>query len=121
MNEIELFIDGIVDKLHKFEGAPAIVLVIVGCWIVGYLLRFWKRFPNDGIPIAVTLFGGVIFPLIADANNELTLRVWLVRNLLIGLGAGWFSWLSHNKVLSKIEDKLGLGPKITETVEPTKT
>lgn len=120
MNGIETFLQQITDYLQKLEGAPAAMLVLIACIIVGYALRYIKRFPNDGIPVAVILFGGVFYPFIADSNNDLTLRVWLIRNALIGLAIGFAAWLVHNQILSRIEDKFGLGPKTetTTTTEP---
>lgn len=105
MDTIESTLNQLTDLLQKLYGLPAGALVIVGCVVLGYVLRFWKGFPNQAIPVAVILFGGVVFPVIADANNDLTLRVWLVRNLLIGLAIGFIAWIAHNKFLKPIEDK----------------
>lgn len=98
-------LNSIVGWLQKLEGLPAIALSWLVCWAVGYALRFIKRFPNEGIPVAVILFGGLFYPLIADANNTLTLRVWIVRNAGLGLIVGASAWLLHRYVLTRIEDK----------------
>jgi hypothetical protein len=123
MNTLEQWLDALVDPLQKLYGAPAFVLVVVACIAAGYAMRCWRRFPNEAIPACVILLGGVLMPMIADANNDLTLRVWLVRNAVFGIGVGFISWLLHRFVLSKIEDRLGLFsdkiPPTTETIKPT--
>lgn len=106
MNQIEAFLENSIDYLQKLEGAPAIVLVALCGIVLGYVLKRFKRFPNDGIPVAVILFGGVLYPLIADANNDLTLRVWLVRNVIIGLIINFVAWIFHNKLLKRFLDPL---------------
>lgn len=114
---------------NKLNGAPADLLVLIVCWVVGYLLRWIKRFPNDGIPIVVILMGAVVYPLIADDNNEITLRVWLVRNVAIGFGLGFGAWLTHTFILKWIENKLGLfvgdktivTPPVTPPAQPPTT
>lgn len=119
MNSIEDLLEQITDTLQKLYGLPAGTLVLFSCIVIGYVLKLFKKFPNDGIPIAVILWGGVLYPLIADSDNDLTLRVWLVRNLIIGLVIGFAAWLLHNKILSKLEEKLGLfGEKTTTTPDP---
>lgn len=105
MDTIESYIDQAVDLLQKLNGLPAIALVAISCLVVGYVLRFIKKFPNDAIPVVVTIWG-MWYAVVADANNTIPLRVWTVRNLLIGLVVGFLAWLFHNLILSKIEDKI---------------
>ncbi len=105
MNQAESILETITDYLQKLEGAPAIILVILSAIVLGYALRRLKRFPNNGIPVVVILWGGIVYPLIADANNDLTLRVWLVRNVTIGLITGFVAWVFHNKILKRYLDR----------------
>lgn len=99
------------DKINQYNeqlmGAPAGVLVLLACIAVGYTLKLIKRFPNDGIPLAVVLCGMIFFALIAP-EREFTdsLRIWIARNLILGMIIGFASWLLHNKVLWMIEEKI---------------
>lgn len=114
MNEAESILETITDYLQKLEGAPAVVLVCLSGLVLGFILKRLKNFPNNGIPICVILWGGIVYPLIADANNDLTLRVWLIRNLMIGVITGFLTWLLHNKILKRYLDRMtsknGTGP-----------
>lgn len=99
------YIDQAINALNKLYGLPAAALVLLSCVAVGYVLRFIKRFPNDGIPVAVILWGAVAMSLVADSRAaNMSLRVWIVRNVLVGLGIGFGAWVTHKMVLSKIED-----------------
>jgi hypothetical protein len=106
MNSIETALDQATTLLEKLYGLPAIALVLVSCIFLGYILRVITIFPNKGIPLAVILWGGVFFPAIADATSNFPFRVWLIRNLLMGLMIGVVAWLLHNQVLSRLEDRL---------------
>ena len=98
-------IDQIIGYLNQLYGLPAAALVFLSCIAVGYALRFIKAFPNGGIPVAVILWGAIIMTLVADARaSNMPLRVWVVRNVLVGLFIGFCSWLFHNMILSKVED-----------------
>jgi hypothetical protein len=121
MDSLETMIDQIVELLQRLYSAPAILLVLFTCWVLGYALRCIRKFPNDGIPIAVILWGGVLAPFIADTNSTLPLRVWILRNILVGLVCGFVAWLVHNKVLSKVEERLGLFGGKNDGSVPIKT
>lgn len=118
MNQIESILENSIDYLQKLEGAPAILLVVLSAIVLGYVLRRIKGFPNNGIPVVVVLWGGIIYPLIADANNDLTLRVWLVRNVAIGLIAGFVAWIFHNKILKPYLDKFIVKEETPEVKPP---
>lgn len=109
---MEQILDSAVDWLHQIDGAPAGLLCIFVCIALGYVLRLIQSFPNNAIPVVAILAGGAFYPLIADANNDIPLRVWIVRNLGIGLVYGLIAWLLHNQVLSRLEDKLQNVPLI---------
>lgn len=124
MDTLETLLTQVTGMLQKLDGLPATGLTILSCIVIGYVLRFIKKFPNDGIPVVVILWAGVFYPMIADDNNDITLRVWLVRNALIGLVIGFVAWIIHKQVLSRLEDKFGLfqGPvKEVPCVEPAPT
>lgn len=99
------FIDKAVSWLNQLYGLPAGLLVLCTCIVVGYGLKFWKAFPNQAIPLVVILFGGLMMSLIADSRTtSQPLRVWIVRNIGVGLILGTVAWIIHNKALSKLED-----------------
>lgn len=114
---IESLIESIVVHLQKLEGAPAVAILLVGCIIFGYLLKVIPMFPNNAIPMSVILSGAIVYPIMSDARNPMPLRVWMVRNVIIGLTIGFVAWMLHNKVLSRIEDRLGLFNKPKEPNE----
>ena len=116
MDTIETTLEQVTALLSRVYGLPSALFVIAGCIIGGYLLRFWKRFPNDAIPVCVTLLGAVLFPIIADLNNEMPWRTWFVRNVIFGLVLGFVAWVLHKTAISKLEEKLGFG-KTTATNE----
>lgn len=99
------YIDKIVSALNTLYGLPAVALVFGSCIALGYVLRFVRRFPNDGIPVAVILWGGIAMSVIADSRaSSMPLRVWIVRNLLVGMIIGLGAWLVHKIALSRLED-----------------
>ncbi len=118
MNSVESILETVTDYLQKLEGAPAIILVALSAIVLGYVLKRFKTFPNDAIPIVVILWGGVVYPLIADANNDLTLRVWLVRNVTIGLITGFVAWIFHNKILKRYLDRFIVKDETPEVKPP---
>lgn len=112
-------LETLIDYLQKVAGLPACALTVAVCVVAGYALRLIKKFPNDGIPLVVILLGGVLYPLIADANNTWTLRVWIVRNAGIGLVFGMAAWLLHNQILKRIEDRYFPGTSSPPTAPTT--
>jgi hypothetical protein len=120
MEQLNDTITQIVEMLGKLYGLPAFGLVFIVCLAVGYGLRLWKKFPNDGIPLAVILCGPVFLPLIADpAADSIPWRIWFFKNFLIGLIVGVAAWVAHNKLLSKFEDKIPfLGDKLAAVDAP---
>lgn len=99
------WINDLLSSLDKIQGLSAAALVCFTCIVVGYALRFIKRFPNDGIPVVVILWGGMAMLLLADPRaSTMPARIWTMRNLCIGLVIGFVAWLLHKIVLSRIED-----------------
>ena len=90
--------------LSKLYGLPGGMLVLLSCIAFGYLLKFVpkKWFPNAGISVAVILWGCAFNMLIADPRADaLPIRIWVVKNLLIGLIIGVVAWMVHNKVIKR--------------------
>jgi len=91
--------------LDKIQGLSAGALVLLSCVVLGYVLRFIKKFPNDGIPVVVILWGAVAMLMLADPRaTSMPARVWTLRNLIIGLVIGLLAWFIHNFALKKLED-----------------
>jgi hypothetical protein len=108
MNGIGEKLDQVVDLLDRLNGLPAIALVLISCLALGYVLRLVRRFPNDAIPLAVILWGMAAMPLLSDFRTSgiQSLRIWLVRNVVLGLVVGFAAWAIHNRLLSAVEDWL---------------
>lgn len=103
-------IDKALSYLDKLQGLPGVALVFLSAIVIGYAWRFIpaKWFPNQAIPVAVIVWGAFAMSLIADARaSTMPLRVWILRNLIIGAVIGFAAWLTHNLILSRIEDWLG--------------
>lgn len=99
------YLNDLLTGLDKIQGLSAVALVCFGCVVVGYVLRFIKSFPNDGIPVVVILFGAVAMLALADPRaSAMPARIWTVRNLFVGLIIGFVAWMLHKIVLSRIED-----------------
>lgn len=100
-------INELLQWLDRIQGLSAAALIFMSCIVVGYALRFVKRFPNDGIPVVVILWGAVAMLIIADPRaSSMPARIWTMRNLAVGLIIGLVAWLIHNKLLSRAEDWL---------------
>lgn len=100
MNITDLF--GPLDQIATWSNP---LLTVAACIVVGYLLRFIHRFPNDAIPVVVILFGSVVFMFLADkCPANVLARVWHAKNLIVGLILGFVAWIAHNQVLSRVED-----------------
>lgn len=108
METIESALEKGTELLQQLYGLPAGMLVLISCLVVGYVAKCIRRFPNEAIPVTVILWGAVLTPMLQDARNSIPFRVWIIRGILIGLTIGFLAWLLHNKVLAKIEDRLGL-------------
>lgn len=118
MEQIESYIDSAVQVLQKLSGLPAIALVALLCLAAGYVLRFWKAFPNNAIPLVVTILGAT-YALIADDRNDTPLRIWMARNVIVGLIVGFATWAFHKMILSRIETKFPvIGPMLAALDEP---
>lgn len=99
------WLNDILSWLDKINGLSGVALTCLSCVVVGYVLRYIKPFPNDAIPVVVILWGAVVTLVIADPRaTAVPARVWVMRNLCVGLVTGLIAWLLHYVVLSKIED-----------------
>ena len=126
-------LDNLLSQLEKIQGWPAVALVFASCIVVGYLWKFlpFKWCASAATPAFVILWGAFAQSMLADGRPAgASLRLWIWRNLLVGLVIGFAAWLTHNLVISRIEDLLAARfgkpaptpPTSTETtVLPPKT
>lgn len=99
----------ILDYIEHVNRLSASALTVCVCISAGYALRFIKKFPNDGIPLAVILTGGIMMMLLADARVEtISIRLWIARSISVGLVLGTLSWFLHKLIISKLEDYLAV-------------
>lgn len=98
-------VETIVGLLNKVHGASAGGLVCLSCIALGYILRFIKPFPPDGIPVAMVLWGAIVMSVIADSRpTTMSLRVWVVRNVLVGMVIGMVAWIVQKVLLNRLEN-----------------
>lgn len=113
-------LDKILSYLNRIEGLPGVALVFLSCIIAGYVWRCipWKWFPNSVIPIIVILWGAFAQSFMADARaSAMPFRVWFLRNVIVGSVIGFIAWLTHNLILTKVEDwLLGQVPRLGDTM-----
>ncbi len=103
--------------LDKVQGLSAVALVFLSCIVVGYILRFIKAFPNDGIPVVVILWGAVAMLFIADPRvSTMEARIWTSRNLFVGLIIGAVAWFTHKILISRLENLIASKfPQVNDT------
>jgi hypothetical protein len=119
MNTIETFFTQATSMVDRLYSLPVGVLVMLLCIVAGYIFRCVKRFPNEAIPVAVILLGGVVAPILAPIDTAMTLREWLAKNAIVGLVIGFAAWMLHNLVISRLEDRImGLTGKLKDTSLP---
>jgi hypothetical protein len=86
--------------LSTLDSAPAYMLVFLSCLAVGWTLKRLHKFPNEGIPVAVMLWGALFNGLMADpfTPDKTPFRIWLVKNATVGFVIGFGSWLVHRYI-----------------------
>lgn len=104
------------EALSALYGLPGHFLVGLTCILFGYTLRCIRQFPNDAIPLVCILWGMLFHPLVAESPApDASMRLWLVRNILIGLVIGAGAWVLHRYVIKTFEEKIPiLGRLLTE-------
>lgn len=95
------------DQLTSIQSWPDVALTLGGVIIVGYCFRFWKKFPNEGIPAVVILTGAIFMMLLAPEHpKDVPARIWHTKNCLVGVIIGFIGWMGHNLIVSRIENWL---------------
>lgn len=107
VNQIDLWLGTLNGLLSKLWGLPYLSTVFVLCFVVGVFLRNNRHFPNDAIPFIVIVCGGVFAPLLADPRADaLPLRIWVAKNIVLGVIIGIVTWVSHKYALKPIARKI---------------
>lgn len=107
MDTINQVLTFVTDTLGKLYGLPGAVLCLIASIGLGWVLKGFKRFPNDAIPVVVVLAACVLNMVLADPRADtLPLRLWAAKNFTVGLIIGVVAWQLHHRWLRKIEDKI---------------
>ena len=90
---------------EQLYGAPSGVLLAAFAIALGYLLKSLPKFNNQYIPFVVVSLCTIGFMLIAPARTpDMALRIWLVRNFIIGFIIGFAAWTFHAQLLRRFVD-----------------
>lgn len=107
VDQLEKWIGSINELLSKLWGLPYLTVVFVLCFAVGLALRYSRRFPNDAIPLVVVCVGAIFAPLLADPRaDSLPLRVWVAKNIAVGIIIGLATWVLHRYALKPLARKV---------------
>lgn len=96
--------DTINDIITQIKGLSPELLVGAVVIIIGYVLRSVKKFPNEAIPLCCVLLGAVVYPLLVPIPAGV--KGAAVHAVMLGLLIGFLAWIAHDKLISKIEDKI---------------
>lgn len=94
LNDSLNFISKLGDGLNGLSG---FALTVLACLTVGFVVKKWFALvPNERIPTIVIFVGALLNVALAEARPETyPLRVWIVRNAIVGGLAGWLAWGIH--------------------------
>ena len=107
IDQLDTVLEEAGNLLGRLYGAPGYVLVALTCLGVGYFLKVLRTFPNSAIPWVVVTWGCAFNMLIADPLADgFTIRIWLVKNFLVGTSIGIGVWVLHNQIIARFEDKI---------------
>jgi Phage holin family Hol44, in holin superfamily V len=109
IESINTWLEQIVSVLGKLYGVPGYALVFLTCVVAGYVVKVLPNVPNNVIPWLLVGIGPILNMMVADTRaDEFPIRIWIVKNFIIGFlisgGAMWF----HRKFLKPMEEKFGL-------------
>ena len=101
-------------------GSP--LFTVFACIAIGYFFRAMPKFPNDWMWTVCSGSGSFIFPILAYPHRALYghdegLAQWLLRTVIMGLVLGMGAWGAHEKILSKVEDKIPILKWIVKKVD----
>jgi len=83
-------------------GAPIGVLIFIFCIVASYMLVWIPAINNKWIP-GIILAIGIGGFMLAAPRGELPLRIWVVKNFIMGFIIAGAAWFIHNRRLKKLE------------------
>lgn len=99
-------IEQILNFLHSLYGMPGYALVLISCWIFGYMIKKSAYISNNAIPLVVVLWGTCWNMILADVMVDGgSVRLWIGRNALIGFIIGGVAWLTHKWIWKPLRAK----------------
>lgn len=102
-NEINIYFQKAVEVNNALVGAPALVVVFIGCIVFGYVVKAIPFIPNRYIPLCNFAFG-------IGAYLAMTAGKSIMRETILGMIASASAWVVHYKFLRKwIDDRLFSG------------
>lgn len=92
--------------LSQLWGLPYLTVVFILCFSFGLVLKYSKWFPDEAIPFAVIVLGGVFAPLLADPRADtLPLRIWVAKNIVVGMIVGMGTWAAHKFLVKPLAER----------------
>lgn len=112
-------IDQLIHWNEQLWGAPSGVLVVLFAVALGYLLKTLPGVNNRYIPLTVVAFCTVAFMLVAPPRAaDMVVRIYLVRNFLIGFILGFLAWAFHAQILKRWVDPKIFKPSDNNQPQP---
>jgi hypothetical protein len=102
------FQEGCMDLLNdliKTLGATnGKVLFLLSLNLLGFVLKYFPRIPNQVIPLTLMAVGAAVFPFVSDSKASDPSMHYPVAHLIMqGFVLGFFAWIAHDKVLRYAE------------------
>lgn len=105
------YLDTVLKWNETLSGLPSLPIVVLGCIVVGYMVKLIPVINNQWIPLIVFLFG-------VGANLGIQPPDNWVRSVILGLVAGTASIIIHKKILKNWIDVDVFPPNDTKPTPP---
>lgn len=102
MNDVQPWLDWLVYILNTLYGLPGAALVFVFCLALGYAIKANPRAPNAVIPWVVMLASPLMTLLVSEPPAGGATRVWVARQVMVGVVTGACAWAFHNRILKRV-------------------
>lgn len=99
------YIKWIQSAADYLQVAPAWFMVVAASIVIGYILKLWKLFPNQLIPVCVVPAAIAIEIALMWPARQQPLGSWFVRQGIVGMVLGFAAWVLHRAILHRFEDK----------------
>lgn len=96
---------GLLDSLY---GLPRDLLLAGFAIVVGWVLKTQNWFNNQRIPLAVIALCTIGSPILSFGtyNHSQAMTPQVLAHVMVGAIVGFLAWGFHNKILSRVEDKI---------------